>query len=119
MKTKTKYIFVTGGVISGVGKGIMAASIGAILKAKGLKVSMQYLWMPRVPGKGCSAEILKQGKNGLKKKRKAAQPDNGRSFQQLHILFVPEEDSFILPVHIIRQKMKKMSDGSFNNFLNF
>ena len=37
----TKYIFVTGGVISGVGKGIMAASIGAILKAKGLKVSMQ------------------------------------------------------------------------------
>lgn len=41
MKNKTKYIFVTGGVISGVGKGIMAASIGAILKAKGLKVSMQ------------------------------------------------------------------------------
>lgn len=37
----TKYIFVTGGVISGVGKGIAAASIGAILKAKGLKVSMQ------------------------------------------------------------------------------
>ena len=41
MKTKTKFIFVTGGVISGVGKGIMAASIGSILKAKGLKVSMQ------------------------------------------------------------------------------
>ena len=41
MKTNTKFIFVTGGVISGVGKGIMAASIGAILKAKGLKVSMQ------------------------------------------------------------------------------
>lgn len=41
MKTNTKYIFVTGGVISGVGKGIMAASIGAILKAKSLKVSMQ------------------------------------------------------------------------------
>ncbi len=41
MKTNTKYIFVTVGVISGVGKGIMAASIGAILKAKGLKVSMQ------------------------------------------------------------------------------
>ena len=41
MKTNTKYIFVTGGVISGVGKGIMAASIGAILKAKGLKVSMK------------------------------------------------------------------------------
>lgn len=37
----TKYIFVTGGVLSGVGKGITAASIGAILKARGLKVSVQ------------------------------------------------------------------------------
>ena len=36
-----KYIFVTGGVLSGVGKGITAASIGAILKAKGFKVTMQ------------------------------------------------------------------------------
>lgn len=38
---KTKYIFVTGGVLSGVGKGITAASLGAILKTKGLKISMQ------------------------------------------------------------------------------
>ncbi|HEY1085930.1 MAG TPA: CTP synthase [Candidatus Saccharimonadales bacterium] len=36
-----KYIFVTGGVLSGVGKGITAASIGAVLKAKGLNVSIQ------------------------------------------------------------------------------
>lgn len=36
-----KYIFVTGGVLSGVGKGITAASIGAILKGKGYKVSIQ------------------------------------------------------------------------------
>ena len=42
MKTKKcKYIFVTGGVLSGVGKGITAASIGSILKAKGFKVTMQ------------------------------------------------------------------------------
>lgn len=40
-KKPCKYIFVTGGVLSGVGKGITAASIGAILKAKGYKVSMQ------------------------------------------------------------------------------
>ena len=40
-KNKRKYIFVTGGVLSGVGKGITAASIGAILKAKGFKVTMQ------------------------------------------------------------------------------
>jgi CTP synthase len=36
-----RYIFVTGGVLSGVGKGITAASIGAILEARGLKVSIQ------------------------------------------------------------------------------
>jgi len=35
------YIFVTGGVLSGVGKGITAASIGAVLQAKGLTVSVQ------------------------------------------------------------------------------
>ncbi|HYG84312.1 MAG TPA: CTP synthase [Verrucomicrobiae bacterium] len=36
-----RYIFVTGGVLSGVGKGITAASLGAVLKARGLKVSIQ------------------------------------------------------------------------------
>ncbi|MBR3269820.1 CTP synthase [Candidatus Saccharibacteria bacterium] len=38
---RCKYIFVTGGVLSGVGKGITAASMGAILKAKGYNVTMQ------------------------------------------------------------------------------
>lgn len=37
----TKYIFVTGGVLSGLGKGITAASIGNILKNRGLKVTIQ------------------------------------------------------------------------------
>lgn len=37
----TKYIFVTGGVLSGVGKGITAASLGALLKSRGLRVSIQ------------------------------------------------------------------------------
>jgi CTP synthase len=37
----TQYIFVTGGVLSGLGKGITAASIGAILQARGLKISIQ------------------------------------------------------------------------------
>ncbi len=41
MATNTKYIFVTGGVLSGVGKGITAASIGAVLQAKGASVSVQ------------------------------------------------------------------------------
>lgn len=40
-KRQTKYIFVTGGVLSGVGKGITAASIGNILKARGLSVNVQ------------------------------------------------------------------------------
>ncbi len=38
-----KYIFVTGGVISGLGKGITAASLGRLLKARGLKVAAQKL----------------------------------------------------------------------------
>ncbi len=37
----TKYIFVTGGVVSGLGKGITAASLGRILKSRGLSVTMQ------------------------------------------------------------------------------
>lgn len=41
MESQTKYIFVTGGVLSGVGKGITAASIGAVLQAKGATVSIQ------------------------------------------------------------------------------
>lgn len=41
MSKSPKYIFVTGGVLSGVGKGITAASIGNILKSRGLKVNIQ------------------------------------------------------------------------------
>ena len=37
----TKYVFVTGGVVSGLGKGITAASLGRLLKARGYKVTMQ------------------------------------------------------------------------------
>ena len=37
---KTKYIFITGGVVSSLGKGIAAASLGAILESRGLKVSL-------------------------------------------------------------------------------
>ena len=37
----TKYIFVTGGVISGLGKGITAASLGRLLKNRGLR------WRPK------------------------------------------------------------------------
>jgi len=41
LSRKTKYIFFTGGVISGLGKGIAAASVGALLKARGLSVTIQ------------------------------------------------------------------------------
>ncbi len=40
---KPKYIFCTGGVVSSVGKGVTAAAIGRILKARGLKVAIQKL----------------------------------------------------------------------------
>ena len=48
----TKYIFVTGGVISGLGKGITAASLGRLLKQRGLKVAAQKLdpYMNMDPG---------------------------------------------------------------------
>ena len=36
-----KYVFVTGGVVSGLGKGITAASLGRLLKARGYQVTMQ------------------------------------------------------------------------------
>lgn len=39
----TRYIFITGGVVSSLGKGIAAASLGAILEARGLKVTMMKL----------------------------------------------------------------------------
>ena len=39
----TKYVFVTGGVVSGLGKGIVAASLGRLLSLRGLKVSAQKL----------------------------------------------------------------------------
>ena len=39
----SKFIFVTGGVVSALGKGIAAASIGALLEAKGLRVTLQKL----------------------------------------------------------------------------
>jgi len=40
---KTKFIFVTGGVVSSLGKGIASASIGALLEARGLKITLQKL----------------------------------------------------------------------------
>src|ERR1019366_6273373 len=38
---RTKYVFVTGGVVSSLGKGVSASSIGALLESRGLKVTIQ------------------------------------------------------------------------------
>lgn len=43
VESTTKFIFVTGGVVSGLGKGITAASLGRLLKARGLKVAAQKI----------------------------------------------------------------------------
>ncbi|MEO8082367.1 MAG: CTP synthase [Ardenticatenales bacterium] len=43
MEAKTRYIFVTGGVTSSLGKGILAAAVGRLLKARGVRVSIQKL----------------------------------------------------------------------------
>lgn len=42
-KKNTKYIFVTGGVTSSLGKGIVSASLGLLLKSRGFKVTIQKL----------------------------------------------------------------------------
>jgi CTP synthase len=39
----TRYIFITGGVVSSLGKGIAAASLGAILESRGLNISLLKL----------------------------------------------------------------------------
>jgi CTP synthase len=43
MPPKTKFIFITGGVVSGLGKGIAAASVGALLESRGLTITIQKL----------------------------------------------------------------------------
>src|ERR1700675_2231489 len=43
VKTQSKFIFVTGGVASGLGKGITTASLGRLFKSRGLKVAIQKL----------------------------------------------------------------------------
>lgn len=60
MDKKQKYIFVTGGVLSGVGKGITASSIGAVLKAKGANISIQKC----DPYLNVDAGLLNPGEHG-------------------------------------------------------
>ena len=43
MNKYTKYIFVTGGVLSSLGKGLASAAIGALLESRGLTVTIQKL----------------------------------------------------------------------------
>ena len=43
MENKTKFIFVTGGVLSSLGKGLASAAIGALLESRGLIVTIQKL----------------------------------------------------------------------------
>ncbi|MFB6215546.1 MAG: CTP synthase, partial [Candidatus Aenigmatarchaeota archaeon] len=40
-RSEKKYIFVTGGVLSGLGKGIIAASLGLLLKSRGYRPTLQ------------------------------------------------------------------------------
>ena len=54
-----KYVFVTGGVVSGLGKGITAASLGRLLKARGYKVTMQKcLFQVRIQHRRLRIRIL-------------------------------------------------------------
>ena len=54
---RTKFIFITGGVLSSLGKGLAAASIGSLLESRGLNVKNQKLdpYINVDPGKSFSA----------------------------------------------------------------
>src|SRR6187549_1910972 len=43
MESRTRYVFITGGVVSSLGKGVTAASLGRLLKCRGLKVAVVKL----------------------------------------------------------------------------
>ena len=49
----TKFVFVTGGVVSSLGKGLTASSLGALLSSRGLRVTMQKLdpYLTSTPGR--------------------------------------------------------------------
>ena len=47
----TKYIFITGGVVSSLGKGIISASLGKLLQARGFKVTIQKFDVEEILGK--------------------------------------------------------------------
>ena len=52
-QTATKHLFVTGGVVSSLGKGLTASSLGQLLTARGLQVTGDATLLDRVlPGKG-------------------------------------------------------------------
>ena len=58
--SNTKYIFVTGGVVSGLGKGITAASLGRLMKNRGYKVTIQKIdpYINVDPGISSSLKVL-------------------------------------------------------------
>ncbi|MGW3401086.1 hypothetical protein ACWDPI_05685, partial [Streptomyces zhihengii] len=89
----TKHIFVTGGVASSLGKGLTASSLGALLKARGLRVTMQKLdpYLNVDPGTmnpfqhgevfvtndGAETD-LDIGHYDLRRRRRSRRPDDGR-----------------------------------------
>ena len=56
----TKYVFVTGGVVSSLGKGISAASLGRLLKARGLRVQVQKFdpYLNEIGRASCRERVL-------------------------------------------------------------
>jgi len=65
-----KYVLVTGGVVSGLGKGVTASSIGVLLKACGLRVTSIKIGKPAA----AAAAVPTPPVRFLKKKKKNSQP---------------------------------------------
>ena len=79
-----KYIFVTGGVVSGLGKGITAASLGRLLKQRGLKVKLQK-FDPYLGGIMDNLSILLSNSKKNKSKNSSSSSTSGKKLAQAYM----------------------------------
>lgn len=105
-----KYVFVTGGVLSGLGKGITAASIGNILKARGLSVNIQKL----DPYLNVDAGTLNPAEHGeCFVTRDGAETDLDLGHYERFLDIQLTKNSSVMSGRILRQLINDERDGKF------
>ena len=81
-RSTTKYIFVTGGVVSSLGKGIAAASLGRLLVERGLRVTMHEV--RPVPQRRSGHDVAVPARRGLRHRRRRRDRPRPRPLRALH-----------------------------------